>query len=558
MIYLPLQEGTKVPAVAGWADPDYPGVTPSPDGWFGLRCDGLVVMDFDTIEAARLWLEDHPASRAVRTPRGIHIYYRWTPGSPDGPRVGVLPNTDVRAGRGSFVVVPPTPGYSQVDVPVEDFVDFDPSWLPNKVSTERLTGPGWTQVPQGQRNATLATVAGSLRKQGADRQVLRQVLHGMNRSFCEPPLDPDEVDQIASSVSRYEPQPENSLTSIEVEQAVADVRWASKMKLPPPPEWWWKPYFPAGRLVFMDGREGIGKGMFATWLAALFAKGETPDGERIEPSNVLWLPTEDDPEDDILRRLYAAGVMGSEADVGFVDERLKFPRDEAVLIELIRVNQAKLVILDPGRSYLGLEEGQQTREFSYNNEAHVRPGMESLIRVAKATGATVLFVHHWKKDQSGDVFYRQAGSGAFNQVVRHRVTVARVEKDDGDIEGAFAVTKSNIASVGHVHAFTLETVESLDTARFVKMHPMPEFSSLDEWEKEAKKDREQVLFSRNEDLVYTLLAAIYRPGETLPGRRQLAEQVDMSERQLRDGMNALLDEGVITRHEERNAFIWNG
>jgi hypothetical protein len=560
-VYFPLIEGSKRPAKSGWADENYQGVDPVAGGWFGRRADGYVIIDCDSEQAANDWTLrcGAPATFTVKTPRGYHYYYRWVPGSPTGPYVAVLPGIDVRAGRGSYVVWHKAPGYSlALD---HRPVDFDPTWLPER-STEQQEGTGetWEQIPEGRRNATLLAFGGSLRKQGMATPVMAEALVAMNRAYCDPPLDQDEVIAIVKSVSRYDIDHdggEKIQWEDDIESSGLPVQWAKTMKMPPPPEWYWQPYFPEGKLVFMDGREGIGKGMLCTWLSVAVSTGQNPDGTKGTAANVLWLPTEDDPEEDILRRLFAAGYEpGKHADIGFINERLKVPEHEDILIEAIRESGAKLVILDPGRSYLGAPKGETLRDFSFNNEAHIRPGMESLIRVAKQTGACVLFVHHWNKDQKGDIFYRQSGSGGFNQVIRHRVTIARVEQD-GDIDGAFAVTKSNIIDPGHVHGFTLEAVEEFSTARFVLRTPMPEWNSLDEWYKAAQEHREDEITFIPVDRLYNMLSFDMTQGSLLPPRRELMEATGLSQRRIDDALKILADEGTILS-EKGKPSVWLG
>jgi hypothetical protein len=118
-VYIPLKtDGSKAPAIAGWNKPEYHCTLEEAleqSEWVGLRADGLVIIDCDSRAAFDAWV-DHVGGRdnlghVVATPRGFHVYYLWSEGSPAGPAVGVFPKTDIRAGRGSYVVCPPTPGY---------------------------------------------------------------------------------------------------------------------------------------------------------------------------------------------------------------------------------------------------------------------------------------------------------------------------------------------------------------------------------------------------------------------------------------------------------------
>jgi hypothetical protein len=60
-------------------------------------------------------------------------------------------------------------------------------------------------IPAGQRNATLARLAGTMRRVGMGLPEIAAALHQTNRTRCEPPLADAEVDRIAASVARYAP-----------------------------------------------------------------------------------------------------------------------------------------------------------------------------------------------------------------------------------------------------------------------------------------------------------------------------------------------------------------
>lgn len=67
------------------------------------------------------------------------------------------------------------------------------------------------QIPRGQRNDTLFSIAGKLRREGVDQTGLIRHLSLINQASCTPPLDNDEVLSIANSVSRYNPAQQNTV-----------------------------------------------------------------------------------------------------------------------------------------------------------------------------------------------------------------------------------------------------------------------------------------------------------------------------------------------------------
>lgn len=561
--YIPLREGSKAPAVSGWADPDYEGIEPS--GRVGQRCDGIVVIDCDSEDAATAWAERGvaDATRVHQTPRGYHFIYRWTPGSPEGPAVGVLDGIDVRAGRGSYIVVPPTEGYTIVGD--WDPAPFDPAWLPTKVERkDKLTAEVVEHdglVPEGARSDYLTSFAGRLREAGHTTEQIARLLARANETLFETPLDRQELVNLLGQVDRWhqgeKPLPEIRLSEDEDAASPERLLSAKSMEPPDPPVWWWEPYIPGDRLVMLDGAEGIGKGMMSAWLAAHVTAGVDPDGAGGDVRNVLWLSAEDDPRDDVLRRLLAQDWTHEHGDVLFWNLGRywpRFPKDTAMLVETIRESNIGMVVLDPGRSFLGPPEEMDRRDFSFNDEASVRPGMEALGRVAKETACSVVFVHHHNKRSKRDASTRErmGGSIAFLQVVRHRVTLSEVK----DGRKAFAVEKSNIAPSDHtVFEYGLVPAEVEHTVRFQLERHRPEFLTLGEWE----QSEEEVPLDRSEAVIRAIEACDERT--VLPGPRRLQEAAEalhgapVSSREVKAVYDALVAHSVLSYKAGRGYVV---
>ena len=80
------------------------------------------------------------------------------------------------------------------------------------------------QIPTGQRNATLARLAGSMRRVGMSKAEISAALNQVNRDRCAPPLSPVEVGRIAESVVRYPPD--------EVSVALVEDHWRQMYAAP--------------------------------------------------------------------------------------------------------------------------------------------------------------------------------------------------------------------------------------------------------------------------------------------------------------------------------------
>ena len=62
-------------------------------------------------------------------------------------------------------------------------------------------------IPIGHRNNSLASLAGAMRRKGMSEQAINAALQSANER-CEPPLEPQEVADIAKSISKYKPAPD--------------------------------------------------------------------------------------------------------------------------------------------------------------------------------------------------------------------------------------------------------------------------------------------------------------------------------------------------------------
>jgi len=68
-----------------------------------------------------------------------------------------------------------------------------------------MTGTPTQTIPEGTRNNTLTSIAGSMRYQGMTETQIQYQLSEINEERCSPPLAKREVSNIARSMMRYEP-----------------------------------------------------------------------------------------------------------------------------------------------------------------------------------------------------------------------------------------------------------------------------------------------------------------------------------------------------------------
>ncbi len=199
--------------------------TQSPSANLALRTDGLVVIDVDG--ADNPWLHDEPEQLAQLagvptslTPRGGRQYmFRQPAGRHWRNTAGQLaPHVDTRADGGYVVVAPSVVAGTAyrwldgLDLPAPEKLDLPPDWLVtllDRVSGRAAALPAEpateAAIPTGQRNATLARLAGAMRRVGMAQTEILAALLRVNIERCHPPLDQREVERIAASIARYAP-----------------------------------------------------------------------------------------------------------------------------------------------------------------------------------------------------------------------------------------------------------------------------------------------------------------------------------------------------------------
>jgi putative DNA primase/helicase len=204
----------------------------------------IVVLDVDAKSGGLTSLErlqeQHgrlPDTVAVSTGGGgRHIYFTH-PGKEVPSSAGKLgPGLDVR-GDGGYVVAPPSKHesgqmYEWEGIPQAALQPL-PDWLlwllvDTLKQTSRLPHKPGT-IPEGARNQTLTSLAGTMRRRTFGYEAILQALLAENQERCEPPLQDEEVERIARSVARYEPAPEDCATDDPGRERYTDMANATRL-----------------------------------------------------------------------------------------------------------------------------------------------------------------------------------------------------------------------------------------------------------------------------------------------------------------------------------------
>jgi hypothetical protein len=200
--------------------------TQHPNANIGIPTAGLVVIDIDG--PSNPWpgdpdrAHDLAAGPMSLTPSGgKHHIFRQPAEKHWRCTTSVLATkVDTRA-DGGYIVVPPSvvedkayrwvPG-QELDQPPDQLPE-PPEWLVREldrlqtvgVSAARKAIDGGHKITEGERNSTLASLAGEMRRIGKTQSDITAKLLQVNANRCVPPLSIKEVEIIAGSIAKKEP-----------------------------------------------------------------------------------------------------------------------------------------------------------------------------------------------------------------------------------------------------------------------------------------------------------------------------------------------------------------
>ena len=221
--------------------------TARPNANIAISTTGLLVVDIDD---GSTWLADDPdklieltaAPQSLTANGGRHFIFRQPAGrSWRNTAAKIALHVDTRA-DGGYIIVPPSvltgdKAYrwadgKELDEPSANLPE-PPEWLVAQLDSFAAGGRLGTSntvladdataatiantIPTGQRNSTLARLAGNMRRVGMSQEEILPALLVVNEDRCKPPLNQGEVERIAASIARYAPD--------EVAVALAENHW---------------------------------------------------------------------------------------------------------------------------------------------------------------------------------------------------------------------------------------------------------------------------------------------------------------------------------------------
>jgi hypothetical protein len=212
-----------------------------PTANIGIATEGLLIIDIDGEGNSWLtsnpeYLELSPGPMAITPHGGRHVFFRqpinkaWR-----CTESRLAAHVDTRA-DGGYIVVPPSivdgKRYQwapdrELENPPEGLPE-PPAWLAEELgrcaagaslcTAVASNSAAANLIPMGHRNGTLARLAGAMRRVGMSALEIMAALQQVNHDRCNPPLAAREVERIAASIARYQPD--------EVSVALTEDHWS--------------------------------------------------------------------------------------------------------------------------------------------------------------------------------------------------------------------------------------------------------------------------------------------------------------------------------------------
>jgi hypothetical protein len=285
------------------------------------------------------------------------------------------------------------------------------------------------QVVDLNRNVTLTTEAGKLRRYGWSEDEILAGLLQLNQNRCQPPLPESEVERIAKSVARYAPDEDiviiDDATAKSLTVSFGRFRRIAFGRVEPI-VFGLRP----GQLGIVQAVPNVGKSTLMLNLAASAAVGRSfePLYEGGTPRKVLFLDFENTGsflQEDLVRMAESF----DDDEQALLDENLiivvdKFIGDEpldlsieahyeAVLRQAVD-REVEIIVVDT------LAEGLSMQNENDNSEMK-RVVITPMKKLGKQTGAAVLLVHHIGKASEGkhnESLYRGRGASSLPGAAR--------------------------------------------------------------------------------------------------------------------------------------------
>jgi hypothetical protein len=191
---------------------------------------------------------------------------------------------------------------------------------------------------------------------------------------------------------------------------------------------------PKEQITVLLGEEGVGKGLYCSYLVARLTSG-------VSPRRVLLISSEDHPESVIKSRLQVAGARESQVLFMMKDPETltgvpTFPNDLPVVEQIIREQDIDVLIIDP---WLSVIPGN----IQIKDTQQARAALDPLNTLARNTGVSIVLVTHTNRQVGTSTRNMYGATVALRQASRFCLMAI---EDPNDSEILYVgVEKSNLS-----------------------------------------------------------------------------------------------------------------
>lgn len=383
------------------------------------------------------------------------------------------PGVDFLANGRYFVVAPSSVNdreytWEESSDPTDGICPFviPESWLAAMAVRKVIVSATDGELITGNRNAGLASMAGSMRRSGFSASEIYAAIMTANTERCDIPLPLSDVKRIAESISRYEPEHDVGASTalgdaaaesligkdadvIEKLNAIFGDELGSDYEAPNELV---EGLITIGSTVVVYGDSNSGKTFWALSVAASIAMGTTCYGRKTDPGLVVYLasesPTSIRSRVQAIKKHYSDNLENLvivQAPVNFYqgDGDANDVIDLVRKIEEIKGQSVRLIIPDTlARISAGANE---------NSGEDMGPVMSRFDVVAAATKACIMIIHHNGKDAA-------KGSRGWSGIRAHIDTEIEVTEKDG-VRSVTVTKQRELPSKGEAIYFKLQVIE---------------------------------------------------------------------------------------------------
>ena len=414
----------------------------------GQVSGGLVVIDVDNghggngSESLKKWCSENgkfPETLTCFTGTGgFHFYYFDDQVFTN--KTHLIDSVDVRA-DGGYIVAPPSVhpnGKPYIWIREDPIPRNDPtvrkflSTAKKKEQQQPVETEG--KYPQGRRTDSLIRLIGTLVDRGLSPEAVRQAVIAENKLRCNPPLSDEEMErEVLPSINgrgwistkpyvrndeiRRLPEPVNLLTTWDDPPPLAPVLIEGVLR--------------KGHKMIISAPSKAGKSFALMRLAIGIAEGFKWFGAKCRQGKVLYLNMEIDDPSCINRFKNIYEKLGMNEGIHVENITLwglrgfSMPLSELVPKIVERAgHDYDAIIIDPLYKVMDGDE---------NSNTDIGRMVGQFDRIARETGASVIYAHHFAKGKGGDkdVIDRGAGAGTFSRDPDAILTMTQLDVEGG-------------------------------------------------------------------------------------------------------------------------------